>query len=278
MSPTNIKRIVLAIAMLFFLFTLLHANWLAPDPVGKLQLVATGPADIPRNADGCIIDPKPGYDGRILAAEARMLQSAAGYGADGIIIDSEVADSKAILPRILAFTCPADRARPRAPVAEAVGALGRPVQYIRVKDAAHAKAVIPAISDNGTRQIFFGSTGGIAALKAGRPDIMAFSIAAARQCAAAYRAGGWYGKVPDSCRGKFMLLTLDDIGYMLWGWPDRFLDRMAKNDVRVMIAERVEGGEIKGLARPEQYGEIAHGFNGVIFVGDIAEMGPALKR
>lgn len=278
MSPKNIKRTVLAIAMLFFLFTLLHASWLAPDPVGQPQLIATGPADIPRNTDGCIIDPKPGYDGRILSAETRMLQSAVGYGADGIVVNSEIANGRAVLARTLPFTCPGDTARPRAPVAEAMEALGRPIQYIFVEDAAHAKALVPAAPDNEVRQIFFGSADAIDALLARRAEAKAFSVTAARQCTAAYRSGGWYGKVPDICRGNVMLLTLDDIGYTLWGWPDRFLDRMAKNDVQVMIAERVDGDRITGLTRPEQYGEIAHGFNGVIFVDDIAEMGPALKR
>ncbi|MFN7324812.1 MAG: hypothetical protein ACK5SM_08715, partial [Sphingomonadales bacterium] len=96
-------------------------------------------------------------------------------------------------------------------------------------------------------------------------------------CAADYRAS-LLGSVPQSCTNGVMLLTLDDLGFTLWGWPNRFLDRMAKAKTMVIIAQSVEGTAIKGLTEPSQYGEIAKDFNGYIWVDKIEELGPALRR
>ena len=79
----------------------------------------------------------------------------------------------------------------------------------------------------------------------------------ARTCASDYRLSGLWGSVPASCREGVMLLTLDDLGYTLWGWPDRFIARMKNANVRLIIAEDVVDGRIKGLSDVHQYGDIA---------------------
>ena len=75
-----------------------------------------------------------------------------------------------------------------------------------------------------------------------------------------------------------MLLTLDELGFTLWGWPNRFLERMAKAKSTVIIAQDVTDGEIKGLTDVRQYGAIASSFNGYVWVDRIEELGPALRR
>ena len=75
-----------------------------------------------------------------------------------------------------------------------------------------------------------------------------------------------------------MLLTLDDLGYTLWGWPNRFLARTKDANVRVIIAENVTGDQIKGLTNVAQFGDIANSYNGYIWVDKIADLGPALRR
>ena len=75
-----------------------------------------------------------------------------------------------------------------------------------------------------------------------------------------------------------MLLTLTDLGFTLWGWPNRFLQRMAEANVQIIIAQDVAGGQIKGLTDVNQYGDIANSYNGYIWIDKISELGPALKR
>lgn len=105
----------------------------------------------------------------------------------------------------------------------------------------------------------------------------AFTVASAQQCAADYR-GSLLGSVPESCANGVMLLTLDELGYTLWGWPNRFLDRMAKAKTTVIIAQDVNDGTIKGLTDVRQYGEIASGFDGYVWIDRIDQLGPALRR
>ena len=75
-----------------------------------------------------------------------------------------------------------------------------------------------------------------------------------------------------------MLLTLDELGMGLWGWPDRFMARMADAEVRLIVAADVRGDAITGLTKLSEYDDIASSYNGYIWVDDIAELGPALRR
>ena len=277
MSAKWMKRIAIFVMLLFFGFSLLHASWLAPKPEGRPKLVATGPIDLPRDSRGCIVNAEVGYGAVAVSAETRMLQTSVGNGADGIVIDSELADGKAMLPSFFAANCPADTVR--APLTEAMTALSKPDQFIRIKDSAHAKAALAAIPADAAgevpKRVFFAAKeADIAPLK-GKP---AFSIAKARQCASDYRTSGIVATVPASCAGGTMLLTLDDLGIGLWGWPDRFLARMADNDVRLIVAADVKGDNVTGLTELTQYNDIARSYNGYIWVDNIADLGPALKR
>ena len=140
-----------------------------------------------------------------------------------------------------------------------------------------ARALVAALPAGDLRHMLIGDDASVRAAKAERPAMRAFTIAAARKCATDYR-GSLLGSVPESCTNGVMLLTLDDLGFTLWGWPNRFLDRMAKAKTMVIIAQSVEGATIQGLTEPSQYGEIAKDFNGYIWVDKIEELGPALQR
>jgi hypothetical protein len=258
--------------------SLFNASWIAEAPVGGPQLLAAKPVDIPRDGGGCIADVQSGYGGTVLAPETQMLLSAAGSGAQGIIIDSEDAGGAPVLPRAFPITCASDMARPRAPLTQALQAASKPVQYVRVRSAAHAAQILTVLPKDQVKRIFFGDTKGVATIKAALPQAKGFAISDARACAAAYRTSGWYGSVPAACRGGTMLLSMDDLGFTLWGWPDRFLARMNDAGTEVIIAQSVEGNTITGLHRVDQYGDIASSFNGTIVIDNIAELGPALRR
>jgi glycerophosphoryl diester phosphodiesterase len=61
---------------------------------------------------------------------------------------------------------------------------------------------------------------------------------------------------------------------MIWGWPYRFFDRMAKANTRVLIY----GKGAVPLDRPEQYDQVPADFHGWLWVDDFYTMGPALRR
>ena len=155
----------------------------------------------------------------------------------------------------------------------------KPELFWQIAGAAQAKMLLAQLPQSALeRSVILGDDSAVAAVKQVKPAAWAFSISGARECAADYRLSGLRGTVPASCRNRTMLLTLDDLGYTLWGWPNRFLARMKDANVRVIIAEAVVNGQIKGLSNVNQYGEIADSFNGHIWVDNIQDLGPALKR
>jgi glycerophosphoryl diester phosphodiesterase len=207
---------------------------------------------------------------------------AAGLGGDGVRIQTERAGGALVLARQYKSTCAADANRPRGTIAEAVAALTKPEIYWQANNAADAAALAAALpapkSGEADRNIFIGDEASIAAFSKARPNAMAFSVAKARACAAGYKSSGMIGSVPADCQNAVMLLTLDDLGYTLWGWPNRFIARMTAANTRVIIAQDVVGTEIKGLTKVEQYNEIANSYNGSIWIDNITDLGPSLIR
>ncbi|MEA3037224.1 MAG: glycerophosphoryl diester phosphodiesterase [Sphingomonadales bacterium] len=99
----------------------------------------------------------------------------------------------------------------------------------------------------------------------------------ARACLKAYVEIGWTGFMPASCRDTTIIVPLN-YRWALWGWPYRFLDRMAKANTRVVIWGSYKNGGVAALDRPEQYDQVPADFHGWLWVDDFYTMGPALQR
>lgn len=269
--------LILTLCALFFGFSLLNASWTADAPVGEPKLIANGPAALPVDVKGCIIDPQLGFGASLPSVDVRMLQAAIGSGAAALNVPVEYGDNAPLITRNYKGSCAADNDRPRALLSEAPAVLSGVELYLQAGDAASVPAILAAIPA-GSKAVFYGSDDAVGAIKKARPGAAAFSIAKAQACVSDYKLSGWMGSIPATCKGGTALVTMDQIGYTLWGWPNRFLARMNDVGVRVIIAQDVKDGEIIGLTTADQYGEIANSYNGYIWVDNIAELGPALKR
>jgi glycerophosphoryl diester phosphodiesterase len=264
--------VILAAVLLFFGFSLFQASWLAPLPAGKPLLLAVKGAEPTRNRDGCATGPS--------GTDVGALAMAVGNEADSLHVELENANGQLVIARQYESNCASDKTRSRAGLAEATYALSKPHLFFRAKGAGQAEmlhAALPADPD-GEKYSLIGDAAAVAAFRKARPKSAAFTVAEARSCASDYKLSGLWGAMPDSCKQGTMLLTVDETGYTLWGWPNRFLARTGEAGVKVMIAESVEGETIKGLTDVNRYGDIANSFNGHIWIEDIAELGPALKR
>ena len=155
----------------------------------------------------------------------------------------------------------------------------KPQLFWQIKGADQAAMLLAQLPPTAAaRSVVIGDDAAVEAINKAQRKAWAFSISGARACSSDYRLSGLWGSVPASCRNGTMLLTLDDLGYTLWGWPNRFMARMQGAGVRVIIAADVVDGQIKGLSDVNQYGDIADTYNGYIWVDNIAELGPALRR
>ena len=269
--------LILGICALFFAFSLLNASWIAPVPAGGPKLIASGPAALPVDAKGCIIDPEVGFGATLPAVDIRMLQAAVGLGAAAVNVPVGTGDESAAIARNFKSTCTADKARPRAMLAQAPAALSNAEMFLRIDNPAEVLGLLDAIPED-SKAVYYGSDAVVAVVRKARPAAAVFEVAKAQACVSDYKMSGWTGNVPASCRNGTALIRMDQIGYSLWGWPNRFLARMENAGVRVIIAQDVAGGKITGLTSADQYGEIASSYNGYIWVDNIAELGPALKR
>ncbi len=274
--------VILLIATLLFGFTLFHASWLADKPTGRPKLVADRAAEPVRDAAGCVASANSGYGGSIVGPDIAALQAAAGSGASAIRVTTKVAEGVLRVAPQFESDCLADKVREFATVGEVLSGLTKPEIFWQIESQAAAQQLVaslpkPAIDVPG-QNFIIGDETAASYINGLQPSHQAFSITKARKCASNYRLSGLWGSVPESCKNGTMLLTLDDLGFTLWGWPNRFLGRMKDFNVRLIIAEDVVDGQIKGLTDVNQYGDIANSYNGYIWVDNIEELGPALRR
>lgn len=271
--------LLLSVAALLFGLTLFHASWLADKPQGKPKLIADTGVDPVRDIAGCIVEANAGYGTASVGPDIAALQGAVGARADAVRVTTEMVAGKLVLARQFKSECAADNSRPRASIANAAEGMTKPLLFWQIDGADQAEILLAQLPEAAfERSVFLGDEAAAAAVQAVRPKAWAFSIKAARNCAVDYRLSGLWGSVPTSCKAGTMLLTFDELGYTLWGWPNRYIARMKEAGVRVIIAEAVVGGKIRGLSNVDQYGGIADSFNGHIWVDNITDLGPALKR
>jgi glycerophosphoryl diester phosphodiesterase len=264
--------IISAAALLFFGFTLFQASWLASKPAGIPLLIAAKGAEPTRDTQGCASGPS--------ASEVGSLAMAVGSEANALNMATQVVGGQLVIARQFESTCASDKNRANSGIGEAIYALSKPELLWRVKGAEQAQMLLAALPAPGKddKQALIGDDAAVAAFKKARPNGWAFSIPAARACASDYKLSGLWGSIPDSCKQGTMLITVDETGYTLWGWPNRFLERTGAAGLKVIIAENVEGEKITGLTDVNRYGDIANSFNGYIWIDDIEGLGPALKR
>ncbi|WP_299195581.1 glycerophosphodiester phosphodiesterase family protein [uncultured Erythrobacter sp.] len=123
---------------------------------------------------------------------------------------------------------------------------------------------------------FYGAPTVTARVRELYPESWAWSPAEARQCSQDYVTYGWSGYLPESCRGKTMVIPLN-AQWMFWGWPNRLIARMEAYGGEIIVTGPYERGEPNtGLTLPEQFTEIPDSFNGYVWVEDTFNLAPAL--
>jgi glycerophosphoryl diester phosphodiesterase len=107
------------------------------------------------------------------------------------------------------------------------------------------------------------------------PELRTMSKASLKSCLLSYLAVGWSGYVPASCR-QTQIHIPDEIAPWLWGWPDRFLERMDRVDTRVILVKG-SGGFSDGFDQAEDVYRLPEGYNRWIWTNRIDRMAPLFK-
>lgn len=152
---------------------------------------------------------------------------------------------------------------------------------LRGSDPADADALAAAFARAGVKLAgphgFHAAPPVAARLRVLAPDAWVFEAGRLGDCLAAYPRLGWLGIVPHACRRTTVGVPTEG-QWTIWGWPYRFLSRIAGAGSRTMMYEAAGPGGIEGLKRPEQLGDVPRDFKGHLFIADFHTVGRALRR
>ncbi|TCL75159.1 glycerophosphoryl diester phosphodiesterase [Hydrogenispora ethanolica] len=125
------------------------------------------------------------------------------------------------------------------------------------------------------RLAVYGGDQPIAALQRGLPELRVMSRASLIRSLLSYMALGWTGYVPAACRDTEIHLPVK-FAHWLWGWPNRFLERMAAANTRVIVV--AGSGEFsEGFDTPESLKQLPPDYWGGIWTNRIDCIAPLFR-
>lgn len=128
------------------------------------------------------------------------------------------------------------------------------------------------------RIMAYGDARPVARWKTINPAGFAFSKADLKTCTLDYAKIGWSTSVPASCIGGVIGVPMN-LRYAIWGWPNRFLERMHKSNTTVILLGDVESDNgAPGITDPGDLKGVPQGFGGLIWVDAIESVGPAWEK
>ena len=133
-------------------------------------------------------------------------------------------------------------------------------------------SVLPALQQN--LLIVEGGDKPIDAVHQRLPQMRVMSKAIIESCVLQYAALGWTGYVPVACRHVELELP-DKIAPWLWGWPNRFLDRMEANNTLVILVKGTGTEEFSsGFDSPADLKLLPQGYSAGIWTNRIDQIAP----
>jgi glycerophosphoryl diester phosphodiesterase len=124
-------------------------------------------------------------------------------------------------------------------------------------------------SDHRSRLMVFGTERVLADLAAVLGEVRSFSATSIQNCLLRYIAMGWTGMVPGSCRNSALFVPVN-VTTFLWGWPNRFIERMEAAQSTVIVMGDFGNGEISpGLDSMEDLERLPLDYDGGIWTNDV---------
>ncbi|SCB60831.1 glycerophosphoryl diester phosphodiesterase [Rhizobium aethiopicum] len=109
------------------------------------------------------------------------------------------------------------------------------------------------------------------------PDIKTASRKSLKECLFGYIGYGWTGLLPDACRHRIMLVPIN-IASWLWGWPDRFLNRMQDAGTEVFVLGPYRGGDFStGIDDAAQLARLPQDYAAGLWTNEIETIGNLMK-
>lgn len=123
----------------------------------------------------------------------------------------------------------------------------------------------------------YGNENVMARIRELRPDAWVFSRESVQQCTYRYIMLGWSGYMPESCRNGAVVAP-NTWQWALWGWPDRFMQRMDDAGSLVMALDfEGRGRGMHGIYQPQELEFLPADYRGALWVEKIEVIGPYAK-
>ncbi len=103
------------------------------------------------------------------------------------------------------------------------------------------------------------------------PELRVMSKATLKRCLLSYEAIGWTGKIPSSCKNTQLHIPEKYTSY-LWGWPNKFLQRMEEANTRVIVVAG-DGNWSEGFDTKADLQRLPDGYTGGIWTNRIDRIG-----
>lgn len=114
-----------------------------------------------------------------------------------------------------------------------------------------------------TRLMVYGGDRPVTAVRKHIPSLVTMSKADAKRCLLQHLALGWIGITPRSCEQQLLPIPSNYTAW-IWGWPQRFTERMRKAGGSVIVAGPLVGGEgSTGIDRAEDLAALARPIPGI---------------
>ncbi len=110
------------------------------------------------------------------------------------------------------------------------------------------------------------------------PDLAAWSRKGLMACLLQYEAYGWTGIMPPACHNTRIMVPINFAGW-LWGWPNRFLQRVRDAHSEVILIGPYTPGDpgTAGLDTPEDAALVPPRFPGLVWTNEIATIAPIIR-
>lgn len=136
---------------------------------------------------------------------------------------------------------------------------------------------LAALSPERQKQIVvYGGEQPVSLIRERFPHIRTLWSGRLKQCLVRYAGIGWTGYMPAACKQSMLLIPVNYAPW-LWGWPNRFLQRMSRVETIVFLTDAHSGSFSQGLNDLADLSGLPTGYSGGIWTDRIDILGPAVN-
>lgn len=111
-----------------------------------------------------------------------------------------------------------------------------------------------------------------------KPELASFTRSGLVSCLLQYEGYGWTGIVPEACRNTKIMVPIN-VAPWIWGWPNRFLQRMRDSGSEVILLGPVAWNDpgTSGIDSPQEARAVPPNFPGYVWTNAIATIAPIIR-